>query len=212
MDLADLDATAQAALVADGTCSPSELLEATIAAIERVNPLINAVVIPLFERAREQVTAHGLGSGPFRGVPIVLKDLGATLAGTPQYRGTKVLRDRRWVSPHDSELTARFQRAGFVFVGKTNTPELGLSPTTEPDTFVRRATRGIRNGSSAAPAAGRPRRSRPGSSRSPTPATAEGRSATRPGRAAWWASSRREVGSRSAPNSARRGAAAPPST
>jgi amidase len=90
-------------------------------------------VIPLFERAREQV-AH-VANGPFRGVPIVLKDLGATLAGTPQYRGTKVLRDRRWVSPRDSELTARLGRAGFVFVGKTNTPELGLSPTTEPESF-----------------------------------------------------------------------------
>ena len=135
VDLADLDATSQAELVADGTCTPAELLEATISAIERVNPLINAVVIPLFERARDQVAGAQLGSGPFRGVPIVLKDLGASLAGAPQYRGTKVLRDRRWVSPGDSELTARLGRAGFVFVGKTNTPELGLSPTTEPDTF-----------------------------------------------------------------------------
>ena len=135
MDLADLDATGQAELIATGSCSASELLEATIAALERVNPLINAVVIPLFDRAREQVARGALGDGPFRGVPIVLKDLGATLAGAPQYRGTKVLRDRQWISPRDSELTARFRRAGFVFVGKTNTPELGLSPTTEPDTF-----------------------------------------------------------------------------
>jgi amidase len=135
MDLAELDATGQAEMIAAGSCSPSELLEATIAAIERVNPLINAVVIPLFDRAREQVARGELGDGPFRGVPIVLKDLGATLAGAPQYRGTKVLRDRTWVSPHDSELTSRLRRAGFVFAGKTNTPELGLSPTTEPDTF-----------------------------------------------------------------------------
>src|SRR5580700_2614584 len=135
MDLAELDATGQAEMIAAGSCSPSELLEGTIAAIERVNPLINAVVIPLFDRARDQVARGALGDGPFRGVPIVLKDLGATLAGAPQYRGTKVLRDRQWISPHDSELTARFRRAGFVFVGKTNTPELGLSPTTEPDTF-----------------------------------------------------------------------------
>ena len=135
MDLADLDATGQAELIATGSCSVSELLEATIAALERVNPLINAVVIPLADRAREQVAGGALGDGPFHGVPIVLKDLGATLAGAPQYRGTKVLRDRGWISPRDSELTARFRRAGFVFVGKTNTPELGLSPTTEPDTF-----------------------------------------------------------------------------
>jgi amidase len=132
--LAAMDATAQAELVRSGECSEAELLEATIATIEQVNPRLNAVIIPLFDRAREQVRA-GLADGPFRGVPILLKDLGATLAGTPQYGGTRALRDRAWVSPHDSELAARFGRAGFVFVGKSNTPELGLSPTTEPDTF-----------------------------------------------------------------------------
>jgi amidase len=134
-DFSNLDATAQAALVTSGECSAAELLEATIDGIERVNPQLNAVIIPLFDRAREQVARGDLGDGPFRGVPLVLKDLGASLAGTPQYGGTKVLRDRSWISPADSELTARFGRAGFVFVGKTNTPELGLSPTTEPETF-----------------------------------------------------------------------------
>ena len=134
-ELANLDATAQAGLVASGECSAAELLEATIAGIERVNPQLNAVIIPLFDRARDQVAQGNLGRGAFRGVPILLKDLGTTLAGTPQYAGTRVLRDRAWESPHDSELTARFGRAGFVFVGKANTPELGLSPTTEPDTF-----------------------------------------------------------------------------
>ena len=132
---ADLDATGQAALVAKGECTPAELLEWTIAAIERVDPQVNAVVIRLFEHARAQVARGDLGSGPFRGVPTVLKDLGAALAGTPQYKGTRVLRDRNWVSPADTELAARMRRAGFVFVGKANTPELGLSPTTEPTTF-----------------------------------------------------------------------------
>jgi len=131
MDFTDLDATGQAALIANGECTPDELLEWTIAAIERVDPQVNAVVVPLFDQARRQVA----GDGPFRGVPTVLKDLGATLAGAPQYKGTRALRDRNWVSPADSELTARLRRAGFVFVGKANTPELGLSPTTEPSTF-----------------------------------------------------------------------------
>ncbi len=133
--LADLDATGQAELIRSKACSPSELLEESIAAIQRIDPKLNAVVIPLFEAARAQLTPGQLGEGPFRGVPMLLKDLGATLAGAPQYGGTRVLRDRGWISPHDSELTARFRRAGFVFVGKSNTPELGLSPTTEPDTF-----------------------------------------------------------------------------
>lgn len=132
---ADLDATGQAELIRSKACSPSELLEETIAGIQRVDPKLNAVVIPLFDEAREQLARGKFGEGPFRGVPMLLKDLGAALAGTPQYGGTRVLRDRGWISPHDSELTARFRRAGFLFVGKANTPELGLSPTTEPDTF-----------------------------------------------------------------------------
>lgn len=133
--IADLDATGQAELVRSKQCSPAELLEETIAAIRRIDPQLNAVIIPLFDEARAQLARGELGSGPFHGVPMLLKDLGATLAGTPQYGGTRVLRDRRWVSPHDSELVARLRRAGFLFVGKANTPELGLSPTTEPDTF-----------------------------------------------------------------------------
>ena len=133
--ITDLDATGQAELIRTKACSPSELLEQTIAAIQRIDPQLNAVVIPLFDAAREQLARGQFGDGAFRGVPILLKDLGATLAGAPQYGGTRVLRDRHWISPHDSELTARFRRAGFLFVGKANTPELGLSPTTEPDTF-----------------------------------------------------------------------------
>lgn len=158
MDLAALDATAQAELVASGACTAAELLDATIDAIERVNPLLNAIVTPLYDEARAQIARGDVGDGPFRGVPLVLKDLGATLAGTPQYCGTRVLRDRRWISPADSELTKRFRRAGFIFCGKTNTPELGLSPTTEPDTFgasrnpwnTDRITGGSSGGSAAA--------------------------------------------------------------
>ena len=158
MDLAALDATAQAELIASGAITATELLESTIDAIERVNPLVNAVITPLYDEAREQLARGDVGHGPFRGVPLVLKDLGATLGGTPQYCGTRVLRDRQWISPADSELTARFRRAGFVFCGKTNTPELGLSPTTEPDTFgpsrnpwnTDRITGGSSGGSAAA--------------------------------------------------------------
>ncbi|HEV8297386.1 MAG TPA: amidase [Acidimicrobiales bacterium] len=134
-DIAQLDATAQADLVRRGECSATELLDATIDAIERLNPTLNAVIVPLYEQARDQIARGDVGHGPFHGVPILLKDLGAALAGTPQYGGTRVLRDRAWISLADSELTRRFRRAGFVFTGKANTPELGLSPTTEPDTF-----------------------------------------------------------------------------
>ena len=135
IDLAELDATAQAELVSSGECSESELLEACIDAVERLNPTLNSVIIPLYDRAREEVAAGRVGPGPFRGVPLLLKDLGAQLAGTPQYGGTRFLRDHGWISPHDSTLVTRFREAGFVMFGKTNTPELGLSPTTEPETF-----------------------------------------------------------------------------
>jgi amidase len=135
-ELLALDATGQAERIRTGDCSAAELLEASIAAIERLNPVLGAVNVPLFDLAREQVRRpDGLGDGPFRGVPMLLKDLGAQLAGAPFACGTKFLRDQRYVSPRDSELTARFRRAGFTFVGKANTPELGLSPTTEPDAF-----------------------------------------------------------------------------
>ena len=81
MELAALDATAQAELIGSGACSPSELLDACIDAVERLNPTLNSVVIPLYDMARSQVASGAIGEGPFRGVPLLLKDLGATVAG-----------------------------------------------------------------------------------------------------------------------------------
>ncbi|MAG33134.1 MAG: 6-aminohexanoate hydrolase [Deltaproteobacteria bacterium] len=160
--LARLDATAQAALVASGDLTPAELVEAAIERIERINPRINAVVTRLYERARSEAASSALPAGPFRGVPLLLKDLGCHVAGVPVYGGTRFLRDRRWVAPADSHLAQRFRAAGFVFVGKANTPELGLSPTTEPDSFgptrnpwnPDRIVGGSSGGSAAAVAAG----------------------------------------------------------
>src|SRR5262245_5522668 len=134
-DLATLDGLAQAERVAEGSCSPIELVECAIERIERVNPRLNAVIVPLFERALAQAASPDLPRGPFRGVPLLLKDLGCHVAGVTVYAGTKFLRDRKWRPRTDSALAERFRKAGFVFVGKTNTPELGLSPTTEPETF-----------------------------------------------------------------------------
>ncbi|MBW2427170.1 MAG: amidase [Deltaproteobacteria bacterium] len=160
-DLARLDATAQAALVQSGECTPTELVEAAIERIERVDPKINCVVISLYERAREQLE-RGLGEGPFRGVPLLLKDLGCHQAGVPVYGGTNFLKQRSWKAGVDSVLAQRFEAAGFVVVGKTNTPELGLSPTTEPESFgptrnpwnPDRIVGGSSGGSAAAVAAG----------------------------------------------------------
>src|SRR2546427_3120579 len=158
-DIALLDATAQAELVRGKQVKPIELLEATIERIERINPQINAVVTPMYEIARK--TAEGpLADGPFSGVPFLLKDLGAGYAGVRQTQGSVFLED--FVSPFDSELTVRYKRAGLVITGKTNTPEFGVVPTTEPRLFgptrnpwaLEHSVGGSSGGSAAAVAAG----------------------------------------------------------
>ena len=158
-ELAHLDAIAQAELVRRGQVTPLELTDAAIARVEALNPVLNAVITPMFESAR--LAARGpLPDGPFRGVPFLLKDLLASYAGTRMAAGSASLQD--FVPDHDSELVARLKRAGLVVVGKTNTPEFGLLPTTEPRLFgpsrnpwdLARITGGSSGGSAAAVAAG----------------------------------------------------------
>jgi amidase len=158
-EIALLDGTAQAELVRCGQVKPVELVDAAIARIERLNPAINAVVTPMFEQAR--AAARGpLPDGPFRGVPFLLKDLFALYAGVRLSAGSAFLGDFK--PGHDSELVARLKRAGVVIVGKTNTPEFGLLPTTEPRLFgptlnpwdATRSAGGSSGGSAAAVAAG----------------------------------------------------------
>jgi amidase len=161
-DLALLDATAQAALVRDRAVSPRELVDAAIARIEKVNPALNAVITPRFEKARAEAESKGLPDGPFRGVPFLLKDLICHSAGDPYHAGMRLLRDLRWVEKEDTHLAARFRAAGFVFLGKTNTPELGPVPTTEPLAYgptrnpwdTTRSPGGSSGGSAAAVASG----------------------------------------------------------
>jgi amidase len=154
-----LDATGQAELVRSKKVSPSELVAAAIARIEKLNPELNAVIHELFERARSEA-AGALPDGPFRGVPFLLKDLGAELAGTPFNEGLSFSGDYR--SPTTQVLTQRYIDAGFVICGKTNTPELGILPTTEPLRFgpsrnpwnTEHSTGGSSGGSAAAVASG----------------------------------------------------------
>jgi amidase len=158
-ELAALDATGQAALVRSGEVSPTELVEAAIIRIEKLDPELNAVIWPLFDRARTEA-AGDLPDGPFRGVPFLLKDFAAELEGTPFAEGSNLAGD--YVSGHTQELTRRYQQAGFVICGKTNTPEFGILPTTEPHRFgasrnpwdTTRTTGGSSGGSAAAVASG----------------------------------------------------------
>jgi len=127
-DLAFLDATAQAALVRQKEVKPLELVDAAIERIERLNPELNAVILPMYEQAR-QAAEGDLPDGPFRGVPFLLKDIGASYGGARQTSGTAFAAD--FVPDHDSELVVRQKRAGLIILGKTNTPELGILPTCE---------------------------------------------------------------------------------
>jgi len=160
-DLAVLDATAQAALVRDGKSSPRELVDAALARVDAVNGELNAVIHRRDDRARAEADA-GPRDGPFRGVPILVKDLDGSLAGEPLHLGNRMLRDLGYVADHDSYLFARLRAAGCVIVGKTNTPELGLLPTTESQAYgparnpwdVTRSPGGSSGGSAAAVASG----------------------------------------------------------
>jgi amidase len=153
-----LDATAQAELVRKKELKPIELIDAAIERVERLNPALNAVIAPMFERARDAAKSQ-LPDGPFRGVPFLLKDLMASYAGVPMSSGSEFLKD--FVPDHDSELVARLKRAGLVIIGKTNTPEFGILPTTEPKAFgptrnpwaLDRTAGGSSGGSAAAVAA-----------------------------------------------------------
>lgn len=130
-EFAALDATAQAALVRKGKVSALELVDAAIARIEYGNTALNAVIHQRFEQAREEAKGT-LPDGPFRGVPFLLKDLDGFSAGDPYHAGNRALAEAGYVAPADSHLTRKFREAGLVILGRTNTPELGLMPTTEP--------------------------------------------------------------------------------
>jgi len=132
-ELAFLDATAQAELVRRKEVTAVEMVEAAIDRIERLNPVLNAVITPLFERAREAAGAASIDA-PFAGVPFLLKDIVAECEGTPLSEGSAFLAGH-YISPHDCELVRRYRKAGLIILGKSNTPEFALMPTTEPRQF-----------------------------------------------------------------------------
>lgn len=128
----NMDAVAQAELVKRGELKPVELVEAAFERIRIWNPRINAVVTEMFEEALREAEGP-IPDGPFKGVPFLVKDLLASCAGVPLTMGSKLMKD--FVPKEDSELIRRIRRAGLIILGKTNTPELGILPTTEPKLF-----------------------------------------------------------------------------
>ena len=139
--------------------SPLEVVDAAIGRAEALNPRLNAIVYRTFERAREHAR-HGLPDGPFKGVPFLLKDVLAQTTEAPTRSASAFTPDKP--APYDAELTARFRRAGLISLGKTNAPEFGLLPITEPKLYgparnpwnLSHSTGGSSGGSAAAVAAG----------------------------------------------------------
>jgi amidase len=157
-ELSLLDATAQATLVRTGEVTAAELVEAAIERIEALNPGLNAVVTPVFDRALDVARAGPVG--PFAGVPYLLKDLACEMEGVRFTEGSRFLAGH--VSIFDQELVVRLRKAGLVILGKTNTPEFGMAPACEPVLFgparnpwdTQRSTSGSSGGSAAAVASG----------------------------------------------------------
>ena len=157
-----MDATDQAALVATGEVTPSELLEAAIERIEQSNPSVNAVVIEWFDHAHSIAGDPELPDGPFRGVPFLLKDLYTSFAGQTLSNGNRALKEAGKIDAADTTLVARFKAAGLVIAGRTNSPELGSLPTAQPVAWgatrnpwaLERTPGGSSGGAAAAVAAG----------------------------------------------------------
>lgn len=127
-DYSDYDGLGLAELVRKNEVTPAELVEAAIARIERHNGTLNAVVHKGYDDARRW-TAADLPDGPFRGVPFLIKDLGMPVAGWPRTSGSRFAKEI--VDAEDGGLTRRYRAAGVVPLGKTNTPEYGITGTTE---------------------------------------------------------------------------------
>lgn len=134
-ELALLDATAQADLVRRGEATPRELVEAAIARLEAVNPRLNAVIHTQLDDARRRAADPALPDGPFRGVPFLMKDIGGAEAGQPNHAGSRLMKELGFRESVDGYLTEKIKAAGLVILGRTNTPELALLPTTEPEAY-----------------------------------------------------------------------------
>lgn len=160
-EYARYDGLGLADLVRTRQVQPIELVEAAIAAIERFNPQLNALTYKAYNDARQRSRAE-LPDGPFVGVPFLLKDLRCLAAGMPTYNGNRLLKKEKFVAEGDSEIVRRYKATGLILLGKTNTPELGLTPATEPQLFGpthnpwhRERTPGGSSGGSAAAVAAR---------------------------------------------------------
>jgi amidase len=158
-EYASLDGLALGRMVRDRQITPTELMDAAIARAEKHNPKLNAIVFKDYDRARATARSHQ-STGPFAGVPLLLKDIMGDCAGMPTRSACAFIPATPMAA--DSELVARYKRAGFIPFAKTNVPELGIPPVTESRLYgparnpwnVDRTPGGSSGGSAAAVAAG----------------------------------------------------------
>jgi amidase len=128
-EYAAMDGLAIAAAVRSGQVSALEVTDAAIAAIEALNPVLNALVLKDFDRARDRARQVPLSS-PLAGVPFLIKDVDIHVAEWPTTYSSRFFADAQ--PRPDSEIVTRWRRAGTVFLGKTNTPEFADDFVTEP--------------------------------------------------------------------------------
>jgi amidase len=158
-EYASYDALGLAELIRTKQVTPAELAALALSAIAKVNPALNAVIAPMPDW--EARFAAQPVTGPFYGVPFLIKDLVLHVKGVPCDMGSRLVKGK-FVSPHDTDLAHRFKEAGFAMLGRTNTPEFGFNATTEPVAYgpsrnpwdTSRSTGGSSGGSAAAIAAG----------------------------------------------------------
>ena len=125
-DMADWDAVETAAKIRSGEVSAAEVVEAAIARAERIEPQLNAIVAKTYARARKAVAN---ATGPWAGVPTLIKDL-EDVTGVPTGFGSRAFPGYRGSA--QTPLTNAYFDMGVISIGKSATPEFGLSATTEP--------------------------------------------------------------------------------
>lgn len=160
-EIARFDGVAQADLVRRGEVTPRELVDVAIERVQELNPDLGAVIHPTFDRARAEADA-GPVDGPFAGIPFLLKDAGGEQAGEYSMLGMAALKKIGARAKDDSAIATFAREVGLISLGRTNTPELALLPTTEPQAFgparnpwnLEHSSGGSSGGSSAAVAAG----------------------------------------------------------
>lgn len=153
------DALGLAELVQKKEITPAELIEIAIQRAEAVNPKLNAIIYKMYDKAREMAAQVDVNA-PFAGVPFLIKDIGIHIKNEPLTRGSRAWQGFK--SSEDSLIVKKYRQGGLTFLGRTNCPEFGITPYTEPKYYgstqnpwnTAKTAGGSSGGSAAAVAAG----------------------------------------------------------